>query len=379
MPGDTPNCTSCGPQFSNPNPLDPCGRDLLQCDNPCRKHPGNTAACESLPSQISNFTLQFFGEVVKTEVNNQVQWTLPCSLDVGLSSNPRGAQEPLGCYFLRLFQNGVTGRKGPPGDTGPNGCNGANSYSVTLQQFSQPTEAVPYITVAVQYVPTIFEGAYVFIAGSGTYFVVGVTANSPYLLLNLTLIYPVSNPGPVVPVGSLVIPSGVPGAAVKGPQGDQGVVGDQGIQGPAGPVGPQGGTALQTNGYYTGVGGTNWTLPNAYAPADFLLGGAPSILLTSPGTYLFIINTSISDAPGGPNADSYSVKLVDVTAAADIVGTTRTVTGFEGTSSTHPFSLAVLITMSDPNHTVALYGKNNSGTVGVLIAGATSITWMKVA
>lgn len=89
------------------------------CDNPCAITQENTAACESLPSQLENFITQFFGEVIKTEVNGIVTWSLPCELNTGLPNNPRAAGEGLGCYLLRLIQNGVDGRTGPPGKSGP--------------------------------------------------------------------------------------------------------------------------------------------------------------------------------------------------------------------------------------------------------------------
>ena len=125
-------CSSCGDSGNNnPNPLDPCNH--IGCDNPCAQSgPGNSAACETLPSQIDNFTLQFFGEVVKTEVNGQVVWSLPCSLTTGLPANPRGADEPLGCYILRLFQDGILGEQGPQGDTGETGANGRNAYTAEV-------------------------------------------------------------------------------------------------------------------------------------------------------------------------------------------------------------------------------------------------------
>jgi len=115
MPGDTKDCGNCGGgQHSNPNPIDYCGREQIGCDNPCRRGPRNSARCESLPSQIENFTTQFFGTVVKTEINGVVTWSLPCQLDVGLPGNPRGVDEGLACYFLRLFSDGLGGLKGDP-------------------------------------------------------------------------------------------------------------------------------------------------------------------------------------------------------------------------------------------------------------------------
>src|SRR5579872_2705102 len=116
-----------------------CDKSALGCSNPCSvKPPANTSACEALASQIENFTLNFFGEIFKTEVNGEVQWSLPGRLDVGLPLNPRGSSEPLGCYLLRLFRDGVVGAQGPQGDPGLPGCNGSTPYVQVLTGFSQP-------------------------------------------------------------------------------------------------------------------------------------------------------------------------------------------------------------------------------------------------
>lgn len=98
------------------------------CDNPCHHEHLNTAANEHLDSQVENFALNFFGDLVRTEINGVVSWSLPCRLDIGLPSNPRGSTEPLGCYFLRLLENGIVGMEGPNGAPGFNGSNGRVAY-----------------------------------------------------------------------------------------------------------------------------------------------------------------------------------------------------------------------------------------------------------
>lgn len=98
------------------------------CDNPCHHEHRNTAANEHLDSQVENFALNFFGDLVRTEINGVVSWSLPCRLDIGLPSNPRGQTEPLGCYFLRLLENGIVGQEGVTGNPGFNGHNGRVAY-----------------------------------------------------------------------------------------------------------------------------------------------------------------------------------------------------------------------------------------------------------
>lgn len=200
-------CADCSGESRNQNPLDQCGRSFMQCNNPCGAGPGNTPACESLPSQIQNFTLQFFGTVVKTEVNGQVVWSLPCALDVGLPNNPRGVDEGLACYFLRLFRDGIGGLTGPKGDTGAPGTNGNNTYTVTLQAFAHPSINNPMTQIVVVQNPSILEGIGLFIEHSGAYLVTNV---APGGVIFVTLVTPIGSPSAVIPVGSVVVPIGPP-------------------------------------------------------------------------------------------------------------------------------------------------------------------------
>ena len=216
--------------------------------NPCRTSQQNTAECESLPSQISNFTAQFFGEIVKTEIDGVVSWSLPCGLDVGLPNNPRGFGEGLACYFLRLFDEGIIGLTGPQGEKGLPGCNGFNAYAVTLQAFVQPAQGEG-VQVLTGFNPSMLSGSYVFIGTSGLYLINNADASG---LLSLTLVVqPVSPIGSVIAAGKLVVPSGPPG----GPIGPQGIQGETGPQGPVGPPGPQGETGPQGPVGPTGTAG----------------------------------------------------------------------------------------------------------------------------
>lgn len=58
---------------------------------------------EALVSIVNNLILSVFGSVTKTVVNGAVVWTLPCSLDAGVSGFPRLSGEGADCYLLRLF------------------------------------------------------------------------------------------------------------------------------------------------------------------------------------------------------------------------------------------------------------------------------------
>jgi hypothetical protein len=399
MPGDTGNCTDCGtcnPQ--NPNPIDTCGRSLLQCDNPCRSQPGNTAACESLPSQIQNFTLQFFGTVVKTEVNGVVQWLLPCSLDVGLPANPRGVDEGLACYFLRLFQTGITGLQGPPGARGPSGCDGRNAYTVTLQAFSQPSLGSPIAQVLTQYNPAILTGLSVYIAGSGWYRV--TQANSDGTLF-LSLEESLVNAPSSIPAGSLVVIAGEPGApGLTGPVGPQGPQGLQGGQGPVGPIGPPGiqgppgtpgNTPVLAFGFAHGTdsGGADASVGSSYAALNFGPGTFGFVAVAT-GTYFITVVLTFSVTQNdnvAPNLiPSPFGKLVNITASADIASSEVSVTPSKMASlpgvTQVQLTISSIVTVGAPNTSIGVYTKANgiAGSSSVTaISAQTVINWVKIA
>jgi hypothetical protein len=323
MPGDTHTCSDCGGQRRNPNPLDSCGRGQLGCNNPCGVGPHNTARCESLPSQIENFTLQFFGTVVKTEINGHVTWSLPCSLETGLPGNPRGVDEGLACYFLRLFRDGLGGLKGDKGDPGTPGVNGTNAYTVVTQGFVQPTAQNPLVQFVVAANPAILPGMNVFVSGSGYYLVTAVLSGG---IIFAT--FQVAAPSPVgyVQAGSLVIPTGANAAGAPGTPGSKGDKGDPGIQGIPGAPGP---VVTQENGQTILATGSPFSLPTgAYAPVT--IGSAPlSFSAPESGTYLITavvdVTTTVQQATGGNSPESVYVKakLRNATTAIDFAGTER--------------------------------------------------------
>mgnify|MGYP001559221569 CR=1 FL=1 len=165
-----------------------CDNNCVNCGcshtGPCTASATNTPENETLPSQIENFTLQFFGEVTKTGSGGVVQWILPCDLDVGLNNNPRAQGEGLACYFLRLFDEGIVGLTGPQGSTGAAGTNGYNAFSVTTLSFTQPTLASPLVQVQTAYNPALLPNSYIFIQTSGWYLINAAALTG---ILNLTL------------------------------------------------------------------------------------------------------------------------------------------------------------------------------------------------
>ena len=233
------------------------------CNNPCGVTQTNTPACESLPSQIQNFTTQFFGEVIKTELNGEVVWSLPCSLDIGLPNNPRGVDEGLACYFLRLFRDGIGGLTGPRGLTGTPGVDGANAYTVTVQSFAQPTISTPLVQIVILPNPCVVEGVGIFVEYSGIYQVTGVASGG---VVFATFVSSVASPLATIPSGAKVVPMWAASAGPQGPQGPQGIQGTPGQSYP-GENGLM--SACQSDGSAK-PGAIFWAIPAAMSVIDFI-------------------------------------------------------------------------------------------------------------
>lgn len=313
-----------------------------RCGNPCNVTDTNTAACESLPSQIENFTIQFFGTVVKTETNGIVSWNLPCGLDVGLENNPRADGEGLACYFLRLFKDGIIGATGPQGDPGANGADGHNAYTVLLAGFTQPTVGSPNVTVSVSANPAILEGLYVFIQTSGWYLVDSVSGGT----LSLTLAKAVATPPASVAAGKLVVPSGFPGNSVTGPQG---------LQGPQGNPGTPGASFTATHAQYIAGVGTDYNLDITYKAVNFV-NSSPALLLPNRGAYLVTAVVDIKGLAGVDPADVVAMKLHNTTNLSDVQASEHSVSHLAQDQFGQVIISTIVLTDGD-NQTVALYGK----------------------
>ena len=343
----------------------------MQCNNPCGTSQANTPACESLPSQIQNFTDQFFGTVVKTEVNGQVVWSLPCSLDTGLPNNPRGVDEGLACYFLRLFRDGIGGLTGPKGDQGIPGTNGTNSYTATIQSFGQPNLSAPLTQIVVVPNPAIVEGMGVFVEHSGFYVVSNV---APGGVLFVTLVSPISGAPSVVPAGSLVVPGGI------GPQGPVGATGPAGIQGPAGP------TTTNENGGYSSldpaggslVGLTNYSLTALWAVVDFTTA-KPEFTPPAAGTYNVTGVIALEGQAAVSTSDLIHIQL----RTSDGIVFYQTTTVVNNVANGMLLNVPVtgnLVTTGAVGQTVQVfaYTEGTPGSVTVNYLG-TYLTWVRVA
>jgi hypothetical protein len=369
---DTHKCSNCGDgdEDRKENFLDGCSKENLGCENPCGRGPHNSAKCESLPSQISNFTTQFFGEVVKTEVDGKVVWSLPCSLDVGLPANPRGTDEGLACYFLRLFMDGIVGLKGDKGDKGNPGTNGNNAYTVTLSSFTQPSLSAPTVAVFTANNPAVnLIGTYLFIDTSGWYV---VNDSDGAGTLFLTLIQALSSAPATISAGKLVIESGIPG--VQGQKGDS-------IKGDKGDKGDPGSSFTTENGVYTATAGTNFPLPNPFATVDFGTS-IPQFLAVDAGKYLVMVTAMIlADAALINIADFCSLKLVNDNTAADVVGSQQTISGWETTTAGQyrQITLISIVETLNPNQTITLYGECSTAAHASIMWQGTTFTHIRIA
>lgn len=368
--GDTHKCANCGDHDSDSdrkeNFLDGCSRENLGCENPCGKGPHNSAKCESLPSQISNFTTQFFGEVVKTEVDGKVVWSLPCSLDVGLPANPRGADEGLACYFLRLFMDGIKGLKGDKGNKGDSGNDGANAYTVTLAPFDQPTLSAPTVAVFTSNNPSLsVNGIYVFIDKSGWYQVTGSDGSGT---LFLTLVQPLPSAPSTITAGKLVVESGIPGASITGKQGPQG---DQGPQGPAG------NTTTTNNGVYSANVGTDFLLPVTFTQVDFV-NSKPQFTASATGKYLVTVTAVVRGETGIATTDIVALKLKNDSIVADVVGSEQKISGLVA-GDFEQVVISVIATTTAPSQTISLYGECGTSNKASVLFDETTLTFVQIA
>lgn len=336
---------------NNPNP----------CGTPC----ANTAACETLDSQIANFTIQFFGELVKTENNGEVTWSLPCNLDVGLENNPRGAAEGLACYFLRLFQDGITGATGPQGEPGTQGTNGRNAYTVTLASFVQPTIGSPSVNVTTVNNPAILPGLYVFIATSGWY-LVNATDNTGVLFL--TLVKSADAPPAVITAGKLVVPSGFPGASVVGPAGPQG---------PTGPTGPQSPAFSEQNGFYFATVGTDYQLQIVYAGVNFVNSEPLHLLQALNGVYQLHAIATVRGNAGILPTDRVSLKFFNTSILGEVQGSEMVITDL-APDEERQVVLSTLFVTPFANQTIQIYGKITSANAAEVVALNTNFYFIRL-
>lgn len=355
------SCGSCDGDCSCNQSLDATSGCL-----PCGQCPTNSADCETLPSALQNFIAAFFGQVTKTEINGEVTWTLPCSLDVGLTNNPRGANEGLACYFLRLFQDGLVGLTGPKGDTGDQGSNGRNAYTITTQSFVTPTTGSPNTQFNVIPNPILGVGLEIFIEGCGWLQITSIFQDQTIFA---TLIQPVPVQIATIPAGEIVLPTGPKGAGLTGPtgatgpkgdQGQQGVKGDAGASGATGPTGPSGAIATNSNSVVSVTGGSDYTMTAVYAKLDF---GVTDLEITLPavGEYLVLVSLQMLNNSGAHR--QWNFKLFNFTTTLDVPEseTQHAILDVAGSTIEQRTIWARVVTTT-ANNVINIYTKSSSAT-----------------
>lgn len=348
----------------------------------------NSAACESVSSQLENFTQQFFGSpIVKTESEGIVTWHLPCNLDIGLPGNPRAIGEGLTCYFLRLFQEQLVDHTGPKGDTGAAGHDGISAYTLTTQDFSHPGS-----TVKTDFNPVFIAGVTVFIDGSGWYKILAAASDGT---LTLALEQALAGAPATIAAGSLVVPTGEPGpviAGAPGPQGPPGATGAKGDTGPQGDTGPKGLTGpIGANGVFTGLfgngvppGGTEYIVSGIPANVAFS-GQLLQFLAETPGTYLVTVELSTFSVAG--SEVTFYALLKNLTTNTGVSGSLYTYTNMYSLAYGIATVTAIVTTGSVNNQIcVQAYTLNNAflspanqvNNAVHIKAEGTTIMWVKV-
>lgn len=362
------SCSSCGSDCNGNCENCPCNQSVDSTNHctPCGSCPTNSADCETLPSALQNFIDAFFGSVTKTEINGEVVWTLPCSLDVGLTNNPRGANEGLACYFLRLFEEGLVGLTGPKGDTGAQGADGRNAYTITTQSFVTPTVGSPNTQFNVIPNPILGVGLDIFIEGCGWLVITNIFQDQTVFA---TLIEPVSPQSATIPAGEVVLPTGPRGQSIVGPtgptgaagaMGNQGIQGDPGAQGPTGPTGPSGATATSSNSVVSVTGGTDYTMTASYAKLDF---GAIDLEITLPTAGEYLVLVSLQGLNNSGAHRQWSFKLFDFTNSIDVPEseTQHAILDVAG-STIENRSFWCRVVTADDNTVIQVYVKSSSAT-----------------
>ena len=344
--------------------------------NPCNTCPPNTVDCETLPSQLDNFTRQFFGSIERVVIDGEIRWALPGDLDVGLPGNPRLDGEGLATYFLRLFNDGIIGQMGPVGPTGPAGTNGRNAYAVITSAFVTPSDENPTSQFTIIPTPVVSVGQTVFIVGLGWVRITDILDNTTVFT---TLIELIPSPEAVIVPGSLVLPTGPRGLSIVGPQGDQGLKGDKGDQGvqgdtgatgATGATGPAGAAATNSNGTETG-GSTDYPMTNIYAKIDF---GTDDLDITLPtvGTYLVAFQFGGHNDSGATR--EWSFKMHNLTQAADVSNTEQfnVVTGDSTATAFQYFWVFAIITTTAVNEVIQIWAVSSANTATQTIDFATA-------
>jgi hypothetical protein len=257
--------------------------------------------------------------------------------------------------------DGIIGLTGPQGQTGASGAEGNNAYTVTLTAFTQPSVGNPNIQVLTPYNPAIVEALYVFIQTSGWYQVTQTTTEG---MLLLTLHTALPGAPATINAGKLVIPSGVPGASITGPQGAPG------IQGPPG----SNATSFSVNeGVYFAPVGTDYNLQVSYAAVDFV-NSSPQVLLTTQGRYRVSVVADVIGLTGVLVTDDAFLKLRNTSTSTDVSGSEHAINNLVDGARAQ-ITIIARVETTGANQTIALFGKADTADKIAVIALNTTVVY----
>ena len=206
------------------------------CCPPCAECQEADVANETLQSSLDNFIYYFFGQLTKTVVNGEVEWILPCNLASGLPGNPRAPDEGLGCYFLRLFADGIYGLQGLQGLQGIPGVPGVSAYTVVAIQFASPNVGDGF-SFDVLDGSILSPGMMLYVARLGWVQITAQAGNQLFVVFDEESM---SGKDVTIPAGAAVTIAGPRGSGTQGVQGIQGVPGGTGPAGAGGAAGANG-------------------------------------------------------------------------------------------------------------------------------------------
>lgn len=273
--------------------------------------------------------------------------------------------EGVGCYILRLLEQGIVGLTGPEGRAGAPGEDGQNSYTVTLSSFVQPTPENPNSQVLTAYNPAIFEGLTVYIQTSGYHFVNATDGNGT---LFLTLIQAASGAPAVITAGKLVTATGPQGTGPQGAQGPQGATGDQGTPGESFTV---------TSGQYHTNTGTDYPVAFPILTQVNFVSSVAEVNLPVKGKYSLTAVVGFLGKPGVLTSDVLALALQDQT-LGEVDGTFQDQSNVVDTER-GSITLHALHETDTDNHAIKLLAKSTTANVFDIVADNTVITFVRLA
>jgi hypothetical protein len=152
------------------------------------------------------------------------------------------------------------------------------------------------------------------------------------------------------------------------------------VVGPKGDKGDPGTPLTTNNGVYVASGGTNFPLPFPFQAVDFVTS-SPQFLATDVGKYFVSVTAMIlADAALITLADFCSLKLVNDSTAADVVGSQQTISGWETATAGQyrQIVLNAIVETLNPNQTITLYGECSTASHASIMWQGTTLSYFRI-